>query len=518
MEPVRQTQVQSVLLSKIHPNPNQPRHVITPEMVESMAASLKSAGIKNPVKLRPMPDGQFEIISGHIRAAGARKLDWETLPALVLDLTPEQALLESILDNRGQEMTWLDLYQSIESLQKVNPNLTQQELGDRLEVDRSVISRAIKLLSFLTESSRKLICENLTKLDGYQVSENAVYRLTDLKTPETVEKALQVVLDRHMTEPQAAKLAAWVLQTGKEPQEYPSQPGKKGKEQELDPSDPNAHYWKPLPSYVQVRKTPQGYRVVMDLMPSEGPVAVYGAMAWLESLKADAEGATPDMQYNDAYTQLVEEAKKRFAEESRLQKAAEEQAEAQKATTEKAKAEAKKAATALKEFHKTQAQKQAQVALGDFKGIVRANIESNLGKGTLSDMVFKAAEGGQKAKALKLYADGLAHLGKTEADQKPALGMFEGFFAQWADLRRQSAVRNSQPTVEAQGPNPEAGINQSKDEASNAGSVLGQVVEAAKDKLNMTPQSITDALVNDAKKAANYEIRKDMRDVLKDVF
>src|SRR5580658_10209303 len=151
-------------IAQIKDNPDNPRHLITPEMTEAMAASLKTVGLKNAIKVRKLEvrsgelgvaekgeknqekaelgnNGpyEYEVISGHIRLAGAKILGWTSIKALVKDLTPQEALLEAILDNRGQEMTWFDLYLSIEALMNADPNLTQQEVGDQLEIDRSVV-------------------------------------------------------------------------------------------------------------------------------------------------------------------------------------------------------------------------------------------------------------------------------------------------------------------------------------------------------------------------------------------
>lgn len=104
-------------IAQIKENPDNPRHIITSEMTEAMAASLKAVGLKNPIKVRPIkgqiadssrPDVNdvapsplaqtpaFELVSGHIRLAGAKILGWATIKALVKNLTPQEALLEAI--------------------------------------------------------------------------------------------------------------------------------------------------------------------------------------------------------------------------------------------------------------------------------------------------------------------------------------------------------------------------------------------------------------------------------------
>src|ERR1700722_10006422 len=93
--------VQQIALRLIKPNPE--NRLVTPDMVEDMAASLKATRLNNPVKVRPLADGTFDLFSGHVRLAGAQKLGWETIPAYVMDITPEEAVEIGILDNRNKK-------------------------------------------------------------------------------------------------------------------------------------------------------------------------------------------------------------------------------------------------------------------------------------------------------------------------------------------------------------------------------------------------------------------------------
>ena len=345
----RSLAVQTIPISKIKPNEHNPRHVITPEMVDALAASIQAVGLKNPIKVQKIspqssvdsrqqnPNSQsqyeYELISGHIRLAAAKKLGWETLPTIVLELTPEQALVEAILDNRGREMTWLDEYLSIEAMQETNPKLTQRDLADQLEMSLGSINRGLKILRALNQASRTLLVQSLNKT-GYQPSENAVFRLTDLidgSTPSPqaqalIEKALGAVIAKEMTEPQVAEM---VKSANDDPETSPdweeedetqnlgekalnrtevaSSPtlapssasglikqamsssngysaGASGNDSDLDQMDPYSTYWKGLPREIKITRGKRGYRVVMKLTESQVFPVVYGAKTWLENM------------------------------------------------------------------------------------------------------------------------------------------------------------------------------------------------------------------------------------------
>jgi hypothetical protein len=248
---------QQIPLRLIRPNPT--NRLVTPDMVDDMAASLKAVGLKNAVKMRPLPDGTFDLFSGHVRLAGAAKLGWETIAAYVMDITPQEAVEIGILDNRNKKQTWLDNYIDIEKLQAVNPKITLQELAGRLNdgVGVSAITRGKRLLKCLNPASRALINQSITKSRAaqaeshrtsmtteenkgksprtsrtspkiWELTEDPVYRLTDLEDPELVFKALLVLIDRQLTADKAAKLVAWV-QAGNPPETFTGQKTTKDK-------------------------------------------------------------------------------------------------------------------------------------------------------------------------------------------------------------------------------------------------------------------------------------------------
>jgi ParB/RepB/Spo0J family partition protein len=243
---------QQIPLGLIKPNPA--NRLVTPDMVDDMAASLGSVGLKNPVKMRPLPDGTFDLFSGHVRFAGAQKLGWETIAAYVMDITPEEAVEIAILDNRNKKQTWLDNYIDIEKLQAVHPKITNKELADRLNdgISVSAIKRGKRVLKCLNSASRALINQSIAKsraaqaqngqtltsedqdeAEGgqtltsapqvWELTENPVYTLTGLEDQESVFKALLVVIDRQMTAPQAQKLVEWV-QAGNPPETFGTAP------------------------------------------------------------------------------------------------------------------------------------------------------------------------------------------------------------------------------------------------------------------------------------------------------
>jgi ParB-like chromosome segregation protein Spo0J len=299
-------------------------------MVEAMEASLKAVGLKNPIKvIRISPQKAsgisaptepqraiYEIVSGHIRFAGAQKLGWEAIQAYVLDLTPEQALLEAILDNRGQEMTWFDLYESVEALLKVNPKLTKQAVADQLEINPTTVSLATKVMDLLNEGSRRAILQNLqTSADLKGISAISVTRLIDLgDNPALIEKALKVVIAKNLTESQTQELVQW-LKNGRNIKDFKPQTEKKGKNpfdsasprsgqvkgkaktvknDQIPPQTASQPQESPIPDNLYLQGLTKGFTVkesasdlqVTFLLPkAQGLAGLYGALSTLEEIK-----------------------------------------------------------------------------------------------------------------------------------------------------------------------------------------------------------------------------------------
>src|SRR6266550_4241448 len=116
--------LQKIAVSKIRVNATNPRKIITPGAIEAKAASLKELGQQTPIKVRKLEsvngntqDGaEYELIGGQLRLAAAKSLGWDTIDALVLDVTPTQADLAALMDNQGEEMHWLDWVIAIENM------------------------------------------------------------------------------------------------------------------------------------------------------------------------------------------------------------------------------------------------------------------------------------------------------------------------------------------------------------------------------------------------------------------
>ena len=96
-------EVQQISLSQIHPFPEHPFQVKDDELMQQTIDSISQVGVLNPVIVRPDPKGGFEMVSGHRRLHAAGLAGLETLPAIVRNLTDDEAVILMVDSNLQRE-------------------------------------------------------------------------------------------------------------------------------------------------------------------------------------------------------------------------------------------------------------------------------------------------------------------------------------------------------------------------------------------------------------------------------
>ncbi len=544
-------------IAEIKPNPQQPRRVITREMVERKKASLKADGLLTPVKLRPLTaeertadtDPLYFILGGELRYQAALELGWKTLDALVIGgATPEEAELISIMDNKGEEMHWLDWYQAIEKRLNHPQKPTQQQVADELGVSQQEVSRAVATLAFLNQASRELIYSQCVKSGADSVTQKMAYQLSFLKDPRKIEEAIPVVIALEMTESEVQKLVSWI-QKGNSPESF----GEKVSNGPVqDPTDPFASLWKDLPANVRVIMGKTGYELRLKMAPSEAPTTVYSALAAIEHLKETAlmpdsppanprfAQALPDLATEGRRMKAIEQGQQiAQAEEKRKATEAKDQLKAQKAA---AKEQAK---TLRAETAENKAQKEAQKReeFETFKRATQNHLETTFGTGPLVEGISQKALSGQKAHAIKAVKSNLSFMGKSPEEQKVYLKDFKLRLQRLSKLNPEKpiAVKTPKPAkpnptndpvgpnppLESAKPNPAANPSSGLAQPNRANDLVGHsqahtpglfdLVKGAVEKVTESVESgsvlgtAANMVLKNAKQTVNYEERKEMR-------
>ncbi len=147
----------AIPLSKIRPNPLQPRKEFRPEDLADLEASLRVSGLLQPITVRPSPKGSgYELIAGERRFRAAQRLGWTEIPAIVKDVDDQTLLSLAMVENlQRSDLNPIEEAEGYEQLVK-DFSLTQQEVADIVGKDRSTVANTMRLLA-LPASVRRLV-------------------------------------------------------------------------------------------------------------------------------------------------------------------------------------------------------------------------------------------------------------------------------------------------------------------------------------------------------------------------
>jgi ParB family chromosome partitioning protein len=130
----------------IRSNPNQPRTRFDPASIKSLADSLADAGVVQPLIVRPLPDGRYELIAGERRWRAAREARLQTVPAIVREEGEAERLQTALIENMAREdLNPVDEARACAALVE-DLGLSREELARRVGRSRSSISNLIRLL------------------------------------------------------------------------------------------------------------------------------------------------------------------------------------------------------------------------------------------------------------------------------------------------------------------------------------------------------------------------------------
>jgi ParB family transcriptional regulator, chromosome partitioning protein len=147
----------------IRPNPSQPRRRFDPESMEVLEASIKASGMIQPLLVRPLADGSFELIAGERRLRAAQKAGLERVSAVIRESGEAERLETALVENMVREdLNPVEEAKACAALVE-DLELSKEEVGRRVGRSRSAISNLIRILDLPDEA--------LALLEGGELSE-----------------------------------------------------------------------------------------------------------------------------------------------------------------------------------------------------------------------------------------------------------------------------------------------------------------------------------------------------------
>lgn len=149
-----ETATNTLPVTSLRPNPNQPRRHFDEAALRELAESIKSQGIIQPLLVRPLEDeNTFQIVAGERRWRAAQLAGLKTVPVFVRQLSDKEVMAAALIENLQRED--LNPIEEAEALQALRDalELTQEELATRLGKSRPAIANALRLLQ-LSDNAR----------------------------------------------------------------------------------------------------------------------------------------------------------------------------------------------------------------------------------------------------------------------------------------------------------------------------------------------------------------------------
>ena len=155
LEPEQQG-VTQLPIEKVQPNSAQPRKIFTPDTISDLADSIRAHGILQPITVRLMASGYYQIISGERRWRAAREAGLEQVPVLVVEADDRKAMELGLIENlQREDLNPMEEAQGYQTLIH-EYGLTQEEVARQVGKSRPAVANALRLLG-LPEDMQALV-------------------------------------------------------------------------------------------------------------------------------------------------------------------------------------------------------------------------------------------------------------------------------------------------------------------------------------------------------------------------
>ena len=195
-----ESQVREIPVDQIQPNRAQPRKSFDEAALEELAESIRYYGVLQPLLVRALPDGTYELVAGERRLRAARMAGLHTVPALIRKYTLEQmteiALIENVQRENLNPIEEARAYQLL--MQKFG--LTQEQLSERIGRSRSHIANFLRLMRLPERVQESLVEEALTM--------GQAKPLLALESEDLMQQAANAIIDHNMSTREAEVLVA----------------------------------------------------------------------------------------------------------------------------------------------------------------------------------------------------------------------------------------------------------------------------------------------------------------------
>ena len=205
-EPAEKSAYQLLPIYKVEPNPDQPRQIFDQEELQALADSIAVHGIIQPLTVREMPNGYYQIIAGERRWRAARMANLSDVPAVIIEADDKKAMELALIENlQRQDLNPLEEALGYQTLMN-EYGLTQEEAAGRVGKSRPAVTNALRLLGLCPEVQERV--------RNGELSAGHARAILQLKSEKKQQEAAQKIIALGLSVRQAELLCK---NMGKEP-------------------------------------------------------------------------------------------------------------------------------------------------------------------------------------------------------------------------------------------------------------------------------------------------------------
>lgn len=257
-----------ISVEAIDRNPYQTRTRFDEAALAELAASISATGVVQPILVRTLPSGRFQLIVGERRLMASKKAGKKTIPAILRQVSDEQAMEITIVENlQRTDLNPIEQARAYDRLSR-EFKLTQEQMAQRTGKDRASVANFLRLL--------RLPVEVQARVENGELSFGHARALLPLEDPEAILKAAQKV----------AALSMSVRQTESYVQGIVNPEKRKNAEKGKEPLDPNVREARDL------LQRALGLKVVIEDRKGKGRVIIeYTSLSDFDALLDTIESA-----------------------------------------------------------------------------------------------------------------------------------------------------------------------------------------------------------------------------------
>ena len=212
-ETAEKSPYQLLPIHKVEPNRSQPRQDFDEEELQALSESISVHGVIQPVTVRELPSGYYQIIAGERRWRAARMANLTEIPAVIIEADDKKAMELALIENlQRQDLNPVEEALGYQTLMS-DYGLTQEETAGRVGKSRSAVANALRLLN--------LCPDVLEQVRSGSLSAGHARAVLSLKTEKKQKEAAQKITALGLSVRQAELLCK---NMDKEPVVLPTQP------------------------------------------------------------------------------------------------------------------------------------------------------------------------------------------------------------------------------------------------------------------------------------------------------